>query len=92
MPSSSSRHVQSSMAPARFSAQYFQTSLPLPSVWPRQWPRSIGPAGTKIAGRFIEVAPISIAGTVLSHPPSITTPSTGLDRSSSSVSIASRLR
>ena len=80
------------MTPARRSAQNFHTSLPLPRVWPRQWPRSIGPAGTKIAGRFIDVAPISIAGTVLSQPPSITTPSTGLDRSSSSVSIASRLR
>ena len=36
MPSSISRHAQSSMVPARFSAQYFHTSLPLASVWPRQ--------------------------------------------------------
>jgi hypothetical protein len=36
--------------PARFSAQYFQTSLPLPSTSPRQLPRNIGPAETKMAG------------------------------------------
>ena len=33
-----------------------------PSVCPRQLPRSIGPAGTKIAGRFALVAPITSAG------------------------------
>ena len=33
------------MLPARFSIQYFQTSEPEPSYWPRQLPRSIGPAG-----------------------------------------------
>jgi hypothetical protein len=31
--------------PARRSSQYFQASLPEPSTWPRQLPRSIGPAG-----------------------------------------------
>ena len=35
----------------RSSAQYFQASEPEPSTSPRQLPRSIGPAGTKIAGR-----------------------------------------
>ena len=35
---------------------------PLPSAWPRQSPRSIGPAGRKIAGRFMLIAPISNAG------------------------------
>ena len=34
MPSSTPRQVQSSMVPARRSAQYFQTSLPLASVCP----------------------------------------------------------
>ncbi len=77
MPSSISRHAHSSSAPARRSAQYFHTSLPLPRVWPRQWPRSMGPAGTKSAGRFMLVAPISRAGTVLSQPPRSTAPSAG---------------
>ena len=67
-------------------------SLPLPSTSPRQLPRSIGPAGTKMAGRSALIAPISSAGVVLSQPPSSTTPSTGYERMSSSTSIASRLR
>ncbi len=92
MPSSISSHSSSVRLPARFSAQYFQTSDPLPSFWPRQSPRSIGPAGMKIAGRFMLIAPISSAGVVLSQPPISTQPSTGYERSSSSVSIASRLR
>ena len=36
MPSSISSHCWSVMLPARFSAQYFQTSDPLPSGWSRQ--------------------------------------------------------
>ncbi len=92
MPSSISRQAQSSIVPARSSAQYFQTSLPLPRISPRQLPRSIGPAGRKIAGRFMLVAPITRPGTVLSQPPISTAPSIGLERSSSSASIASRLR
>ena len=92
MPSSTPLSSASSMLPARHSAQYFQMSLPLPSVVPRQLPRSIGPAGTKIAGMFMLAAPISSPGTVLSHPPSNTAPSMGLARNSSSVSSASRLR
>ena len=70
MPSSISRQEHSSSVPARRSAQYFHTSLPEPRICPRQLPRSIGPAGTKIAGRFALVAPITSAGTVLSQPPS----------------------
>ena len=31
--------------PARRSSQYFQASEPEPSTWPRQLPRSMGPAG-----------------------------------------------
>jgi hypothetical protein len=92
MPSSISFQAQSSRLPARFSAQYFQTSLPLPSTSPRQLPRSIGPADTKMAGRFALVAPMISPGTVLSQPPRRTTPSTGLARMISSVSMASRLR
>jgi hypothetical protein len=45
-----------------------------------------------IVGRFMLIAPISSAGVVLSQPPISTQPSTGYERSSSSVSIASRLR
>src|SRR4030095_9414784 len=45
MPSSISDHSQSLMLPAFFSAQYFQTSLPLPKTFPFQFPRNIGPAG-----------------------------------------------
>ena len=59
---------------------------------PRQSPRNIGPAGTKMAGRFMLIAPIINAGVVLSQPPINTTPSAGYERSSSSVSIANKLR
>jgi hypothetical protein len=77
MPSSISRQAHSSSVPARRSVQYFQTSLPEPRICPRQLPRSMGPAGTKIAGRFALVAPMTSAGTVLSQPPSSTAPSAG---------------
>ena len=92
IPSSTSPHSRSVIVPARNSAQYFHTSLPLPKVLPCQLPRSMGPAGMKIAGRFIEVAPMIIAGTVLSQPPSSTAPSTGLERNNSSTSMARKLR
>jgi hypothetical protein len=45
-----------------------------------------------MAGRSIEMAPISKAGVVLSQPPISTAPSIGWERSSSSVSIARKLR
>ena len=45
MPSSISCQSCSVMFPARSSAQYFQVSDPDPSVFSRQWPVSIGPAG-----------------------------------------------
>ena len=80
IPSSISAHCASLTLPARFSAQYFHTSEPLPSGWSRQLPRSIGPAGMKIAGRFMLIAPISNAGVVLSQPPINTAPSTGYER------------
>jgi hypothetical protein len=44
---------------------------------PPQLPCSIGPPGMKIADRFIEMAPMSSAGVVLSHPPMNTAPSAG---------------
>ena len=92
MPPSISFHCASVIFPARNSAWYFQTSLPEPSVLPRQLPRSIGPAGTKMQGRPAVIAPIIRPGGVLSQPPSSTSPSQGWLRASSSVSIASILR
>ena len=92
MPSSISSQSLRVMLPTFSSAQYFQVSEPLPRLLPRQLPRSIGPAGTKIAGRFMLAAPISSAGVVLSQPPISTAPSAGYERSSSSTSSASRLR
>src|SRR6266581_5189742 len=58
MPCSISCQSCSVIFPARNSAQYFHTSEPEPSVAPPQLPRSIGPAGMKSAGRFIDVAPM----------------------------------
>ena len=77
MPSSTPCQSSSVMLPARSSAQYFQVSLPLPRNVPRKSPRSIGPAGMKSVGRFMEMAPISSAGVVLSQPPMSTHPSAG---------------
>jgi hypothetical protein len=45
MPASMSFQVCSVMVPAQRSIQYFRRSVPLPSGWPSQLPRSIGPAG-----------------------------------------------
>ena len=45
MPASMSFHCWFVMAPASFSAQYFQTSEPEPRILPPKWPRIIGPAG-----------------------------------------------
>ncbi len=46
IPDSISASSHSPISPARWSSQYFHTSVPLPSGWPRKLPRSIGPAGT----------------------------------------------
>ena len=92
MPASMSSQSLSVIVPARRSSQYFQLSEPEPSTLPCQLPRSIGPAGRKIAGRPALVAPISNPGVVLSQPPISTTPSTGCERISSSVSMARKLR
>ena len=62
MPFSISSHSASVMLPARFSSQYFQTSEPEPSCLPCQLPRSIGPAGTKIVGSPMLIAPMIEAG------------------------------
>ncbi len=91
-PLSSSVSSQSPMRPARRSSQYFHMSVPEPRTSLRQWPGSIGPAGTKTVGRSTLAAPMSSAGVDLSQPPISTAPSTGYDRSSSSVSMARRFR
>ena len=92
MPPSTPSQSWSVILPARSSSQYFQLSEPEPSVLPFQLPRSMGPAGRKIAGMFMLVAPSSRPGVVLSQPPISTAPSMGWERSSSSVSIARKLR
>ena len=53
------------------------SSVPEPRTSPRQCPGSMGPAGTKTAGRSTLAAPISSAGVDLSQPPIRTAPSTG---------------
>ena len=63
-----------------------------PTRSPRWLPVSIGPVTSWIAGTPALAAPISWAGTVLSHPPIRTTASMGCARTISSVSIAIRLR
>ena len=65
------------MRPARRSSQNFHWSEPEPSVCPRQRAVSMGPAGRKMVGRPMLVAPMTSAGVVLSQPPSSTTPSMG---------------
>ena len=77
MPPMIDSHSSLVMRPARLSSQYLKASEPEPSVLPRELPRSIGPAGRKIARRSALVAPSSMAGVVLSQPPISTTPSTG---------------
>jgi hypothetical protein len=91
-PPSTSPHSASEMFPARFSSQYFQASEPAPRYSPRQLPRNCGPAGTYIKGMPMLTAPMISAGVVLSQPPISTAPSIGWLRSSSSVSIARKLR
>jgi hypothetical protein len=64
MPLSISSQSRSAIVPAWSSAQHFQLSEPEPEprTRPFQLPRSMGPAGTKIAGRPIEIAPMSSPG------------------------------
>src|SRR3954454_23844719 len=83
MDASISSSSDSDKEPARRSAQNRQTSEPDPSTWPRQYARSIGPAGTNTNGRSVLNAPITSPGVVLSQPPISTAPSiTDLDRKS----------
>src|SRR3954454_10973889 len=60
--SSAEDQSSSLIVPARSSSQYFHTSDPEPSVWPRQEARSIGAAGAKRTGTPAEIAPMTSAG------------------------------
>src|ERR1700674_1186051 len=77
IPPSTSAHSASVVFPARRSSQYFHASEPEPRTLPFQLPRSMGPAGRKIAGKPALVAPIRSPGVVLLQPPMSTAPSTG---------------
>ncbi len=77
MPFSIFVQSSSQIVPAQRSAQNLIMSLPLASTFPFQLPRSIGPAGRKMLGRFTLIAPISRPGPVLSQPPISTAPSIG---------------
>src|ERR1700743_123004 len=92
MLDSSSMRSSGVIFPSRYSSQYFLVCVPAPALTPRHWPFDIGPAGQKIVGSPMLIAPMSKPGTDLSHPPSSTTPSMGWQRSSSSVSMARKLR
>jgi hypothetical protein len=93
---SSCTHSVSLTRPAWYSSQNMRVCVPAPML--RVTPSftwrslSIGPALQKSVGRPMLSAPITVPGVVLSQPASSTTPSTGCERSSSSTSIASRLR
>ena len=74
------------------SPQRRRQSVQAPTRSPRKLPVLIGPVTSWTKGILALSAPITWAGTVLSHPPTRTTASTGRDFSISSVSIAIRLR
>ena len=65
---------------------------PAASLDMSQFHAPVSVCGSMTSGPTVETAPMTSAGVVLSHPPSSTAPSKGYDRSSSSVSIASRFR
>ena len=79
-------------SPALRPAHMRRQSVHAPTRSPRQCEAIIGPATTSRTGLPAEMAPINWPGTVLSQPPSRTTPSMGWARTSSSTSRASRLR
>jgi hypothetical protein len=80
-----------SISPARYRAQYPRQSVHAPTRVPLWLPVTMGPTTSWMAGTSAEIAPISWAGTVLSHPPMRMTASIGAARTISSVSIAMRL-
>ena len=92
MPVCASMKLSRLMRPARISSLNRHTSVPEPRSSPQNLPFSIAPPEITIDGRFTLAAPITSAGTVLSHPVSSTTPSIGLARMDSSTSMLIKLR
>src|SRR3546814_12502065 len=92
LPSSISSQSLRVMLPTFSSAQYFQVSEPLPRLLPRQLPRSIGPAGTNIAGRLLLADPMSRAGVVLSQPTHTPAPPARAEPTNYSTTTPTRLR
>src|SRR5690242_5938744 len=78
MQASASMKSPMLITPQRTSSLNFQTFVPEPISWPRNFPLSIGPPETINDGRSQLAAPIRSAGVVLSQPASSTTPSIGL--------------
>ena len=81
-----------SISPARCRSQYRRQSVQAPRRSPCQLPVRMAPVTSEMAGRPAETAAINWAGTVLSQPPTSTTPSIGCERIISSVPMAIRLR
>src|SRR5690606_39517655 len=68
MPVSRSTQSCGDMRPALSSSQYLRVWVPAPVFTPRHWPFDMGPAGQKIVGRSMLIAPISMPGVDLSQP------------------------
>ena len=77
-------------SPLTKASESCQVKVPEPTFLPFQYPLSIGPPGTTIVGKSTLQAPIIVEGVVLSQPVSKTTPSIGLARILSSVSILAK--
>ena len=90
--SSSSRHPSSSSRPARRSSHIRHRPVPVPIGRPRNTRTGGTPPVTRTVGTLALIAPISAPGTLLSQLARMTSPSSGLARTISSTSIASRLR
>ncbi len=92
MQLSANSHSSWVILPVFMSSSNFHTCVPLPMVCPLYRPFNIGPPGTTMVGNPTLAAPITVDGVVLSQPVSKTTPSIGLPRILSSVSMLARLR
>ena len=96
MRPSSDCNSWASMRPAWYSSQNMRVWVPAPTVLETPFftyrSFSMNPAGQNKVGMPMLVAPITVPGVVLSQPARITTPSHGRLRSSSSTSIAKKLR
>ena len=92
MHCSNSAQASSSSRPARRSSHIRHSAVPVPIGWPRNRSTGREPPVTRTVGTLALIAPISAPGTLLSQLARMTSPSSGLARTSSSTSIASRLR